>query len=81
MKQKYVRYTINVLEPKSQYLLDFVDLTLKGCQSQAEGYLNLCPTGTDYMHVQTAYTDVLKRKYLPKKHLTSNVVIHIGDIK
>ena len=81
MKTKYVRYIINVLEPKHQYLLDFVDMSLKGCQSQAESYLSQCPTGTDYMHVQTAYTTQLKCKYAPKKHPTSNVVINIGDLQ
>ena len=81
MNQKLVRYIINVLEPRDQYLLDFVDLTLKGCQHQAETYLSQCPLGTDYMHVQTAYTNEHKCKYAPKKHMTSNVVINIGDIR
>jgi len=45
--------------------LDFVDLTLKGCQSQAESYLQQCPRGTDYMHVNTAYTYDRKNKYVP----------------
>jgi len=65
MNQKYVRYIIKVLEPKADYMLDFVDLTLKGCQSQAESYLNNCPRGTDYMYVNTAYTYDRKNKYVP----------------
>ena len=78
---KYTRYIINVLEPKHQYLLDFVDLTLKGCQKQAETYLSQCPVGTDYMHIQTTYTKEHKCKYVPKKHPTSNVVVNIGDLQ
>ena len=79
MKEKLVRYIINVLEPRDQYLVDFVDLTLKGCMSQAQQYLQCCPVGTDYMHVQTVYTDSRINKYKPKSHPTANVVINIGD--
>jgi len=67
MNQKYVRYIIKVLEPKTEYPLDFVDLTLEGCKSQAESYLKHCPRGTDYMFIQTLYTYELKCKYAPVK--------------
>ena len=78
---KYTRYIINVLEPKEQYLLDFVDISLKGCKSQAEKYLANCPVGTDYMFVNCVYTEELKCKYAPKQTPTANVVVKKGDVE
>lgn len=63
---KNVRYIIKVLEPKKDYMLDFVDMTLKGCQRQAETYLSQCPRGTDYMFIRSTYTYGRKCKYTPQ---------------
>jgi len=77
---RYTRLIVNILEPKQQYLLDFVDVSLKGCQKQLQDYLRNSPPGTDYMHLQCVYTKDRKTKYAPMMHPTSNVVVNIGDI-
>ena len=61
-----IRYVIKVLEPKRDYMLDFVDITLDGCKSQADKYLSQCPRGTDYMFISTRYTYDRKTIYSPK---------------
>lgn len=78
---KYTRMIVNIIEPKQTYLLDFVDMTAKGCKKQLQDYLRNSPTGTQYMHLQTMYTASRNNKYAPLAHPTDAPVISIGDQK
>lgn len=76
---KYTRMIVNVIEPEQKYLLDFTDMTAQGCESQLLRYLEGCPQGTKYMHIQNMHTINRQTKYAPMQNPTAESVVNIGE--